>query len=213
MAEHMLIMRLTDPGGRRFHIAGAFPVGVRQDQPGHDGAYHSPAGRQSAWATILPGWRSVPDGRLYAHQPRNGLLRRGAGDVGGFKPHGHGDGAGERHLHQLRPKPTTATSGGRECPRRPPMPWTGTGAIGRRPREGLPPIPMRASQSPPPSARSCPPIGRTPPVVPSTSSSLGAAGLPGTAGLRGPELGPRRLHGGVRRFRNHGPPLSVRLAA
>jgi phosphoenolpyruvate carboxykinase (GTP) len=41
LAEHMLILKLTDPKGRAKYVAAAFPVGLRQDQPRHAPADHS----------------------------------------------------------------------------------------------------------------------------------------------------------------------------
>ena len=40
MAEHMLILRLTSPEGKRYPHRRGLPVGLRQDQPGHDPADH-----------------------------------------------------------------------------------------------------------------------------------------------------------------------------
>ena len=70
LAEHMLIVKVTSPGGPRLPHRGGVPVGVRQDEPRDAAADPSRAGRSRRSATTSPGCARARTGGCARSTPR-----------------------------------------------------------------------------------------------------------------------------------------------
>ena len=152
MAEHMLILKLTNPRREVEIHGGRLPVGLRQDQPRHADADHPRLeGRDHRRRHLLD---EVRRGRqALRHQSRDRLLRRGARHLDRVEFQRHGDALRQLHLLQRRADRRRRRVVGADERRRPSTPSTGCAAPGLRSRAVLPRIRMRASPRPRSSAR------------------------------------------------------------
>ena len=174
MAEHMLILGVTNPAGREDLRRRRVPVGVRQDEhgdadphpPGLEGRDHRRRHRLDEVRRRRPPLR---------HQPRGRVLRRGARHRRGHEPERGAHLRGQLDLHQRRPDRRRRRVVGGPLRLRRPTSSTGRATTGRPPPTRRRPTPTPASPRRPRSARRSRPSGRTRTACRSRRSSSAAA--------------------------------------
>ena len=101
LAEHMLILKVTSPGGGLQVPRRGLPVGVRQDQPG-DAHPHPPRLEGGDHRGRHRVDEARPRRAPVRHQPRVRVLRRGPRHRREDQSERHGHDRGRLDLHQLR---------------------------------------------------------------------------------------------------------------
>ena len=156
MAEHMLILKLTSPEGKAYHIAAAFPsacgkTNLAMINPTIPGWKAEVVGDDIAWLKLRRGRPPV------RRQPGERLLRCRTGHQLRLQPQRDEDhGAGQHPASPTSRSPTTATSGGKAWTANPAhlIDWQGNDWT---PESGKPPHP---------NSRYCTPIAQCPVAAP-----------------------------------------------